>query len=141
MANRDEADLALTATVTASSSGENTPPSKAANGWNRVVGDGRNAWAPKPEAPAPHWLQLQLAAPAEVDTVHVTLEKRASGFVVEAWSGEAWKRVATAGETRRRHVLRFDPVKTDRVRIVWAEAAKGGVCEVRLYAEGGREKK
>jgi len=140
--NRDDADLALAATVTASSSAENTPPAKAANGWNRIVGDDRNAWSPEPKAPAPHWLQVQWKESAEVDRVHVTLESPGSGFAVQAWSNGAWKPVAAAAGKLRRHVLRFAPVRTDRVRVVWAKAgATPAVCEVRLYAEPSPKRK
>ena len=56
-------------------------------------------------------------------------------FVAEVAEAEGWRTVAerSAADETRRHVLRFDRVKSDRLRIRFAEPV--GVCEVRLYDE------
>ena len=134
--NADQADLALTAEATASSSAKGAEPANAINGWNRVVGDDRNAWAPDPKADGAPWIAFKLAKPATVAELRVTAEKQNADFHVEAMVDGAWKTVAkSAGDRARRTVLRFDPVTTDAIRLV-ADSGKPpmALCEVRIYA-------
>jgi len=134
--NADQGDLALTAEATASSSAKGAEPASAINGWNRVVGDSRNAWAPSPKAGGATWIAFKLAKPAAVAELRVTAEKQNADFRVEAMVNGAWKTVAkSAGDRARRIVLRFAPVTTGAVRLV-AESAKSptALCEVRIYA-------
>ncbi len=131
--NEDPRDLALQAKVSASSSAEGLEPEQAVNGWSRVVGTDRNAWAPAPDAAGPHWLQLGLSREAEVAEVHVTFEGEAVASRIEASIGEAWTPVAEipAGLTRR-VVVRPDPVRTGRIRLL-APEQRPVVCEIRVY--------
>jgi hypothetical protein len=138
--NTDKDDIALRARVTASSSGESMAPENVNNGWNRVAGQSKNAWAPDPAAPLPHWIQLKLAEPSIIDSVHVTFQtmgSRADDFTIETWVDDSWKTVSSVvGNKDRRRVLNFEPVKTDRVRLMTTKAAgRFGICEIRLYHE------
>jgi hypothetical protein len=138
--NSDKHDIALRARVTASSRREGMKPEKVNNGWNRVVGEDRNAWAPDPCAPLPQWIQLELDKTSVIDTVHVTFEtstNRATDFIVETWLEGYWKTVAKIlGNQDRRCVLNLQPVETDRIRLVISKAAgRFAVCEIRLYNE------
>jgi len=138
--NTDKDDMALRGKVTASSSREGMGPEKVNNGWNRVVGKERNAWAPSPNAKPLHWIQLRLAEPLVIDTVHMSFQKRtdrAVDFIVETWVEDSWKTLANiVGNQSRRRVLNFKPVKTDRVRLVITQTAgRFAICEVRLYNE------
>jgi len=130
--NADPADLARTARVTASSSAEGMTPEKTIDGWNRVVAGDRHAWAPAAEAEAPVWLAFQLQRPAAIGEIHVTAEAANGDFHVEAMIDGQWQPVAkSTGNSARRVVLRFDPVTTAQVRIVWSRLR--GLCEVRIY--------
>ena len=135
VANADANDLALRATATASSSAAGMGPEKAINGWNRVVGDDRNAWTPDADAPGPHWLQLRLDRSARLDTAHVTFEAAGAACRIEVWLDGRWQQAAdipAAGPRRR--VMRFKPVHTDKVRLIAAKPSnRPTVCEIRLY--------
>ncbi|MHC4708139.1 MAG: FAD-dependent oxidoreductase, partial [Planctomycetota bacterium] len=138
--NTDTDDIALRAMVTASSSSESMTPENVNNGWNRVVGQDKNAWAPDPAAPLPHWIQLTLAEPSTINAVHVTFQtmaSRADDFTIETWADDSWKTVAgVVGNKDRRRILNFEPVKTDRVRLMTTKTAgRFGICEIRLYNE------
>jgi hypothetical protein len=141
--NTDKDDMALRAGVTASSSRERMGPENVNNGWNRVVGEKRNAWAPDPKAQLPQWIQLQLAEPSQVNSVHVSFQKRGSradDFTVDAWVEDAWKTVANMVENKyRRCVLNFQTLKTDKIRLVITKASpRLAVCEIRIHNEPQR---
>ena len=138
--NTDKYDMALRAKVTASSSRERMGPENVNNGWNRIVGKERNAWAPDPNAPLPQWIQLELEQPSLINSVHVSFQEnryRALDFSIEGWVAGYWKTVAKVVENQsRRCLLEFDPVKTDKIRLVITKTAgQLAVCEVRLYNE------
>ncbi|MGB2824452.1 MAG: FAD-dependent oxidoreductase, partial [Phycisphaerae bacterium] len=135
--NSDPDDLALGAKVTASSSMKDMPPEQVNDGWNRVVAKDRSAWAPDPKAPPPHWVQLDLAKPTDVDTVHVTFEARSAACRVEARTDGKWKTVTRiAGSGPRRLVRHFSPVRTGGVRLVIDKpSGPPAICEIRLYHE------
>ena len=144
IANRDPRDLARKARVSASSErpgpGEPMPVTNVVNGFARLDGGKANAWAPDPNAPAPHWVELAWEAPVALNVVHVafqTARQAPREFVVEAWLDGTWKPLANVKANRhRRHVLGMDRVKTDKLRITLAQPA--GVCEVRVYEEPQR---
>ncbi|MDP6633308.1 MAG: FAD-dependent oxidoreductase [Phycisphaerae bacterium] len=133
--NADSRDLALSAKLTASSSQEKMAPTKAINGWNRIVASDRNAWTPARGAKGRHWIELRLASKTAVNSVHVTFEKNKSvGFSVEAMTGDEFKTVADLPNNRlRRCVVNFKSVTTDRIRIVFPKIPV--ICEIRLYNE------
>jgi len=134
--NTDTNDLALSATATASSTSTEvgTAAANVNNGWNRVVDGNRNAWAPLIDAAGPHWVQLQLPAAKDIDTVHVTFEEQSEACQVQVMDGGVWKTVATVtADNTRRKVFSIGTVKTDRVRLLGDVIFR--VCEMRLYRE------
>jgi len=133
--NADPSDLALRAKVTASSSANGMEPGKVINGWNRIVGKDRNAWAPDAKTGGPRWVELRFDSKKTVNAVHVTFEKtKASGFSLEAALDGNFKTIADCPKNKsRRRVLRFKPVSTDRIRIKTSKPAV--ICEIRLYNE------
>jgi hypothetical protein len=138
--NTDSDDLALTAKVTASSFIKTMEPEKINDGWNRVVGQDRSAWAPDPKAKLPLWIKFQLQKASTINTIHLSFQKddyRASNFTVEAHLDRSWKIIAEVSDNQaRRCVLNFDPVRTDKVSITFTKApAELALCEVRLYNE------
>jgi hypothetical protein len=136
--NADPRDLARLSTATGSSAEQGRGAGKVIDGVSRVVGEDPHAWRPGDEGPA--WIMLRLPRAAAINTLHLTFEEyRSVPFIVEVDDAGGWRTVAErpdADETRR-HVLRFDRVQSDRVRIRFAEPV--GVCEVRLYDEPDRE--
>ena len=135
--NADPADLALTATATASSEAPGAAADNANNGWNRVVGKARNAWAPDPASTGPQWIQLQLAEAAEVDTVHLTFEKACAFCQVQVLQNGTWKTLADIEPSEARRTVRhFSPVKIDKLRVLFDNRSPlSAVCEVRVYHE------
>lgn len=115
-------------------------PENVNNGWNRAVGKNRNAWMPDSKAPMPQWVQLDLPAVSEVNSVHVSFSTqvdRGVDFVVQAFVNSEWKEVAQVKDNEaRRRVLNFPAVKTDKVRLQISKmTSKAGICEIRLYNE------
>ena len=135
--NADFDDLALDATATASSEAAGTAAAKVNNGWNRILGTDRNAWAPDPKSPGAQWVQLQLSETAEVDTVHVTFERQCAASQVQVFAGDVWRTVAKIKNgTARRTVCDFSPVRTDKLRLLFDKPPpNAAVCELRVYCE------
>ncbi len=138
--NQDPADLARTAKVTASSSADKLEPENVNNGYNRVVANQRNAWATEPNASLPQWIQLQMPQPSTINTVHVSFQKRdfnAADFTIEVWTKGSFKTVAkVVANQQRRRVLSFEPVETDKIRLVITKASdQFALCEIRIYNE------
>ncbi len=144
--NRDSADLAMKAKASASSSfrdekkGIVLGPENVNNGWNRAISGVRNAWVLDPKEKLPQWVQIDLPSPETINCVHVSFQNRkilAADFDVQVDVSGEWKTVAEgAGNSDRRRVLRFDPVKTGKVRLVLKRAlGEVGVCEIRIYNE------
>ncbi len=135
--NADANDLALTATATASSEAEESAAANVNNGFSRVVGRNRNAWAADPKSSGPQWVQLQLAVATDVDTLHVTFERQCAACQVQVFEGDAWRTVAKIeDDPARRTVCRFSPVKTDRLRLLLDEPSPAtAACELRVYAD------
>ena len=135
--NADFNDLALNATASASSELAEAPATNVNNGWNRVVGKNRNAWAADPNASSPQWVQLQLEKLAEINTVHVTFERQCAACQLQVFARGAWQTVAQiANSTARRTALQFPPVKTDRMRLLFDKSLPNvAVCELRVYCE------
>ena len=138
--NTDTDDLALRGKATASSSCEQMGPENVNNGWNRVVGKERNAWAPAPNAPLPQWIQLELEQPSLINSAHISFEDAENltvDFAVEVRVAGSWRTVANIVRNQsRRCVLNFEPVKTDKIRLVITNIlGRLAVCEVRLYNE------
>lgn len=138
--NADPNDLALAAGVSASSVKPGAEASCVTNGWNRAVRGTRNAWIPDPGQPMPQWVQLDFGRDTVVDTVHISFQTkllRAGDFRIEAWRDGQWQCVSdVSGNTLRRRVVRFDPQKTPKLRLVLTKVQPdAGVCEIRVYRE------
>jgi hypothetical protein len=157
--NQDPADLARSATITASSAAEAMPADKVVNGWNRVVGDDRNAWLA--DGDAPHWIAFAFDQPRAVNVAHITFEQRAVPVRIEALRNhDAQEKMGQApGDQpsspglcgvgpepvpffpigrvtrldQRRYVIPLDAVTTEQIRFVFPRPA--AVCEIRLYHE------
>ncbi len=72
--NTDEADLARTAKITASSAAEGFAPEAVVNGIFRAVDGAENAWRSAPIAvETPEWLSLLLEKPSEVRVFEVRI--------------------------------------------------------------------
>jgi hypothetical protein len=139
--NADPNDLALTAAVSASSAKPGADPSCVINGWSRAVRGVRNAWIPDSKQSMPQWVQLDFGRERVLDTVAVSFQTkllRADDFQVEVWKDGQWQRVSElSGNKLRRCVVRFDPVKTSKMRLVLTKIQPdAGVCEIRAYHEG-----
>ena len=138
--NTDPNDLARTATVTASSTASGYSAADVINGWNRVVGENLNAWAPVPGS-GPHWLELNLPAAKVIDTVHVTFEEYQHICEVQVLDGGTWKTVGSPSPTGkpksyggpRRVAYSITPVTTNKVRVISNNDVR--LCEIRLYRD------
>ncbi len=126
--NSDPKDLALTS---------RTRDRAVIDGWNREIANQSRAvrWGLQP-------IELTLAKPSDVASVHLTLQTRQQrvAFVVECFTDDGWKQVAdvVGRKAQRRYVTSFDPVKTTKVRLVMKQSnAPVAVCEIRIYAEQG----
>lgn len=98
--NNDKNNIALTAKVTASSHLKDMEPGKVINGFNRVIGKDRNAWAPNLKTPGPHWLKLTLPKTTRINTIHVTSEEQCADFRVEAFVEDDWRQIAQVTEKK-----------------------------------------
>lgn len=131
---RDPLDLAQRATASASSFAAGAEPANVVNGWNRVVGKSRNAWAPAPEQRPPHWIQLAFPEPATLREIHLTFEKQSADCRLEVRRNGAWSKVASVeARAGRRLVLTVKPVEADALRLVAETESPLGVCEIRAY--------
>jgi len=131
--NEDPADLARSATITASSAADAMPPEQVVNGLSRVVGDDRNAWLA--DGDAPHWIAFAFDQPRTVNVAHITFEQRAVPVRIEAVQrGAAPKEISRITRLdQRRYVLPLDAVTTEQIRMTFPRPA--AVCEIRLYHE------
>jgi hypothetical protein len=130
--NEDPADLARSATVSASSAADGMPPEKVLNGLHRLIGDDRNAWLA--DGDPPHWIALNFDEPRSVNVAHITFEQRAVPVRIEAFHQGQWQPVGRITRlNQRRYVVPLEAVTTDRVRLLFARPV--AVCEIRLYHE------
>lgn len=115
-------------------------PENVINGFARAVRAWPNSWRPDPAKPLPQWVELDFGREVAFNTVHVSFqsqEHRAAAFRLEVPHGDAWQTVAeVTGNLQRRRVLRLEPAKAARLRLVINEARpEMGVCEIRVYNE------
>ncbi len=150
--NEDPDDLALKASVTASSvktyGEKDIPlyPENVIDGVNRVVGDDPHSWGPNPKLALPQWIELSFDEPVEFNTVHVSFQNYAyscPNYKIQVADGNTMKTVADVKENdTRRNVLHFDKVKSLKLRLVLEAPAlkkpndSAQVCEIRVYNEG-----
>jgi len=66
-------------------------------------------------------LEITLDKPQEFDNIkimeYVPLGQRVESFAVEAWIQEQWQQIAQGTTIGYRRILRFEPVKTDKIRL------------------------
>lgn len=126
-------------------------PSNVINGKTRYLDGMVNQWASDPEAPLPQWLELKWDAPQSVREVQLVFDTNLDrefyqedyvyecvrDYKVQAFVNSGWVTVAAVKDNyQRRRVHRFDPVKTDRLRVQVTRT--GGdpaarIFEVRAY--------
>lgn len=90
------------------------------DGIDAIDGDPNTAWLSLFGLPMPQWLEIELPAPASMDTIAIDQREPASGFV-EAWdvaSGK-WRRLGTfeTHADRTSAELSFDRLSTDRIKV------------------------
>ena len=113
-----------------------------------------NIWISDPGRGLPAWLQFQWPSPRQFNTVQLTLDTDANrrvtlplfrypdcvrDYALESWEGGSWRTLVEVRENyARRRVHRFDPVRSDRLRVV-VRATNGArsarIYEVRVYQE------
>jgi hypothetical protein len=115
-------------------------PENVVNGFARAIRAWPNSWRPEQGKPLPQWVELDFGREVAFNCVHVAFqihELRADAFRLEVPQGDGWKAIAEVkGNLQRRCVLRFEPAKAARLRLVITEAKPDmGVCEIRVYHE------
>jgi hypothetical protein len=149
LANSDPRDLALRATVTASSGG--TLATEAINGFSRVrlpttfpqASLKLNAWTPAAGATGDQWLQLAWDQPTQFNVVHVVFQNRGKlahrKFTLEYHDGQNWRKAADVENpnAHRRLVIPVGSITSQAFRVTLKENIHyhGGICEVRIYHE------
>ncbi len=155
--NEDPSDLALKATVTASSYATIADPRKpkadgvtvtlvpdnVVNGWNRAVHGEPNSWAPGKKQSGTRWIELDFGRPVAFDEVHVNFqlpEMAAEAYDLVAGDGRNWQTVCTAeGNTQRRRINRFDEIRASKLRLLLkagaTETDEARICEIRVYGQ------
>jgi alpha-L-fucosidase len=106
---------------------------------NVVDGDRDTYWSTDDGTTAPA-LVLALPAPVPVNVIglreYLPLGQRVDSFAVDAWVGDGWRQVAEAQAIGAHRLLRFDTVKTDRVRLrITSAPVCPAISEVGLYLE------
>ncbi|MEO0794449.1 MAG: FAD-dependent oxidoreductase [Verrucomicrobiota bacterium] len=159
--NEDEADLARSTNITASS--EKSPAYTAANvtsGVSRIVGEEMHMWASDPEQPMPQWLQIEMDEPQAANAIYLTFDtdlndQRHSSweflpedrmppevvrdYELQIFDGSDWKTIdRVKNNYQRRRIHRFDQMDISKVKLL-ATATNGDksarIYEVRIYNE------
>ena len=113
-----------------------------------------NIWISDPKQALPAWIELQLPAARQFNTIQLIFDTDANRRVtlplfrypdcvrdyrVEYWSDRTWKSLVEVKDNyARQRVHRFDGVRTDRVRLTVLAtngAPSARVYEVRIYRE------
>jgi hypothetical protein len=151
--NADPADLARTASVSASSHEADNIPANVTNGIARPWPDQSNVWRSAEGQALPQWIELVLEKPMPVSMVQCVFDTALSedmtkrrvpcspgcirNYRIEVLVNEEWRTVVLEKKNFqrfRRHV--FTPVTTDRIRLT-AESVEGGgaacIHELRVY--------
>jgi alpha-L-fucosidase len=127
-------DLANAATATASNVRGDHPRFAPAN---VLDGDPATYWATDDGVRTPD-LTVTFPALRRISIVrleeYIALGQRVEAFGVDAWVDGAWRDVAAGTTIGPRRILRFEPVRTDRLRIrIIAAAAPPVLSEVKVY--------
>ncbi len=90
-----------------------------------VDGDPNTYWAAG-ERTRSGWLEADMGREREIDCVEIRepirLGQRVARFTVAAWDGSAWKTVAEGTTVGAKRLLRFEPVRTSKIRLDVLEA-------------------
>ena len=96
---------------------------------------GKSRWIDQTPNEFPDWVEIDFANKATVSTVivyHETLEK----YELQYWTGSDWQSITSAAtEDGRSETLRFQPVTTDKIRllITQAQGAFSEIYEIEVY--------
>ncbi len=159
--NEDPADLALGASVTASS--EKSAMFSAwnvINGVSRIVKDRMNMWMSDPAESMPQWIQLDLAGDKTFNTVYLTFDtdlndarhctwehkeeerlvpESVKDYKVQYHNGTEWVTlVEIKNNYQRRRIHRFDAVTGSKLKVVIDKTngdPSARIFEIRLYNE------
>jgi hypothetical protein len=163
--NRDAADLALGATVVASSEAEGCPATFVINGVTRTTEQGTNMWMSGPAEALPQWVELRFGRPVKLREVRLTFDtalsrilaityypqlyplmvrgaqpETARDYRLLALAGGEWREVGRARGNYQRlcaHEIDGEPAEALRVVVEATNgAAEARVFEVRAYGEG-----
>lgn len=84
-------------------------------------GDPATYWAPE-DGTTSGWVEIDLGQPTTFDRMMlrepVRLGQRINAFRVEAWDNGEWKPFANGTTVGYKRLLRFDPITTNKVRVV-----------------------
>jgi len=115
------------------------------DGFNRAVNGVPHSWGPDPDEPLPQWVELRFGKSQRFNTINVTfqtLSLSCPDYRIDVMDAGTWRSVVAVREKRgRRHVHTFNPVVSDRIRLVLRSSARDNehdsaqVCEVRVYDE------
>lgn len=87
---------------------------------NTTDGDNATYWTTNDETKAAS-IEIRMDGVREVKYLviqeYIKLGQRVSSFTVESWGNNSWEPVASATTIGYKRILKFDPVKTDRLRI------------------------
>jgi len=159
--NEDTADLARSATISASSErSQDYAAANVINGVTRVVGDVKNMWASDPETVMPQWLEIDLDKPKVINSVYLTFDtdlndprhssweftaedrmppQSVRDYTVQVFDGDQWHTVAEVENNyQRRGIHRFGALQASKVKVNVTATngdASARIYEVRLYNE------
>ena len=144
--SRKSATLGATASASYTASGTSTAAAVDGFPINQPI------WGTSGSSTATDWFALDFGRTRTVDEVRLYVRDDRSGnryrapasYTVQAWNGSAW--VDTASQTRtpavpraNYNLVRFSPVSTERLRVVFTHASgfRTGLTEVMAFHKGG----
>ncbi len=151
--NRDAADLARQAQVTAGShAGNGSLPASVINGWARPLKENSNMWASDPDEKLPQWIRLDFKTPVQCNLVQCTFDtnlsprggdtepiirESVSDYIIEGRVNGKWRTLARAeGNFQRMRRHHFRTMTTDAIRLTVTKtngSPDARIFEVRLY--------
>ncbi|HZC72125.1 MAG TPA: discoidin domain-containing protein, partial [Jatrophihabitans sp.] len=114
-------DLALRASVTASSTYPGYAAEHVADGRTTTQLGGDHSWANAENSTLPQWLELHLAAPQAIGRVdlYTTSGYELQNYRIQTWDGSGWQDVAAvAGNTFAYRAHTFGQVQCARLRVL-----------------------
>ena len=122
-------------------------PASAIDGKTNFLPTPTNRWTSYESPNATDWLEIDFGAAKEFNRVELAVYDDRGGvqpptsYEIEYWDGKAWRPTAHTAKTPERptggrfNAAKFDRVKADKVRIIFAHAgkARSGVSEVMVW--------